>query len=87
MKVKLSNKAYDVGRYVAQVALPATATLYAAVGGLWGLGKVTEVVGTITAVDTFLGALLLLSGAQYQKEQRRKKRIQALVQRDPAADQ
>jgi hypothetical protein len=73
METILSNKAYDIGKYVAQVALPAVATFYAAVGALWGFPNVTEVVGTITATDTLLGALLLISGAQYNKAVEAKK--------------
>lgn len=86
MKLKLSNKAYDIGKYVAQVAMPAVATFYAAVGALWGFPKVTEVVGTITAFDTLLGALLLISTAQFNKD--REERLDAVVRStDPAANQ
>lgn len=69
MKVKLTDKGYILGKYVAAVVLPAAAAFYASVGALWGFEKVTEVVGTITSVDTLLGALLLVSTAQYNKEQ------------------
>lgn len=62
----LSNKAYDVLKFVAMVLLPALGTLYAAVAGLWGLPDPQQVVGTIVAVDTFLGILLGVSGSQPQ---------------------
>ena len=55
--MKLSNKSYDILKYIAQIVLPAAGTLYFALAQLWNLPHPTEVVGTITAVDTFLGAL------------------------------
>lgn len=63
----LSNKAYDVLKWVAQYLLPALGTLYFALSSIWGLPYGEQIVGTITAIDTFLGALLGLSTAQYKK--------------------
>ena len=67
--MKLSNKAYDVLKYIALILLPALGTLYFALAKIWGLPYATEIVGTIAAVDTFLGALLQISTDQYNKEQ------------------
>lgn len=67
--MKLSNKMYDILKWIAQIALPALATLYAALAGIWGFPYGEEIVGTISAVDIFLGALLQISSAQYAKEQ------------------
>ena len=67
MKFKLDDKVYDILKYVAQVVLPAIGTLYFALAGIWGLPYGEEIVGTITAIDTFLGALLMLSTSQYNK--------------------
>jgi hypothetical protein len=67
MKFKMENKTYDVLKWVAQVLLPAAGTLYFALAGIWGLPFGEEVVGTITAVDAFLGAVLMLSTSQYNK--------------------
>jgi hypothetical protein len=64
---KLSNQGYDVLKFVAQILLPALGTLYFAIAGLWHLPSVTEVVGTITAIDVFLGVLLGLSSKTYNK--------------------
>lgn len=61
----MSNKVYDVLKYIAMIVLPAIATLYFAIGKVWGLPYVTEIVGTITAVDTFMGALLGISSANW----------------------
>lgn len=63
----MSNKTYDILKWVAQIALPAVGTLYAAVAGIWGFPYGEEIVGTILAVDTFLGALLQVSTAKYNK--------------------
>ena len=60
---------YDVLKWVAQYLLPALGTLYFALAGTWNLPYGEEVVGTITAVDTFLGVVLGISTAQYNKKQ------------------
>lgn len=66
--MKLSNKTYDLLKWVAQIALPALGTLYAGLAVIWGFPYGEEIVGTILAVDTFLGALLGISSAKYYKE-------------------
>ena len=65
--MKMSNKTYDILKYVAQIVLPAAGTLYFALSGIWGLPYGEQIVGTITAVDAFLGAVLKISTDQYQK--------------------
>jgi len=66
--MKMSNKLYDVLKYIALIVLPAVGTLYFALSQIWGLPYGEQIVGTITAFDAFLGALLGLSTAQYKKE-------------------
>ena len=66
--MKLKNKTYDVLKWIALYLLPALGTLYFALSGIWGLPYGEEVVGTITAADTFLGVLLGISSATYKKE-------------------
>lgn len=66
--MKLSNKTYDVLKFIAQILLPSLGTLYFALAGIWGFPYGEQIVGTITAIDTFLGALLGLSSANYKKE-------------------
>ena len=63
----LSNKAYDILKYIAQIGLPALATFYLALCGLWGLPYGEAISGTIMAVDTLLGTLLMISNSQYKK--------------------
>jgi imidazoleglycerol phosphate synthase glutamine amidotransferase subunit HisH len=65
-----SNKVYDKLKFLAQVVLPGLGTLYATVSGLYGWQNTEEVVGTIMAVDFFLGALLGLSNKQFMDEDR-----------------
>ena len=64
-KPLLSNKVYDVVHYLALIAFPAVGTLYFAVALIWGLPHAKDVVGTIIAVDTFLGALVNVSNSSY----------------------
>lgn len=63
----MTNKTYDVLKWIAQYGLPAVGTLYFALAGIWNLPYGEEVVGTITAIDAFLGVLLGISTAQYNK--------------------
>lgn len=63
----LSNKVYDVLKFIAQIVLPAVATFYVTVAGIWGLPYGEQISGTVMAVDTLLGALLMLSSNSYNK--------------------
>lgn len=65
--MKLSNKTYDILKWIAQILLPASGALYFALSKIWGFPYATEILGTLTAVDTFLGALLGISTIQYNK--------------------
>lgn len=67
--MKMSNKLYDVLKYIALIVLPALGTLYFALASIWGLPYGEEIVGTITAIDAFLGALLKISSDNYYKKQ------------------
>ena len=66
--MKMNNKTYDILKWAAQLLLPALGTLYFALAGLWGFPYGEEIVGTITALDDFLGAILGLSNAAYKKQ-------------------
>lgn len=63
----LSPKAYDKWKFVAQIVLPALGTMCFSLMSLWNIPHATEVVGTITAVDLFLGVLLGFSSQQFYK--------------------
>ena len=62
-----SNRVFDVLKFIAQIGLPAAGTLYFALSQIWGLPYGEQIVGTITALDVFLGAILGVSTAQYKK--------------------
>lgn len=63
--MKMTNETYDVLKFIAQIVLPAAGTLYFALAGIWGLPYGEQIVGTITAVDAFLGAVLKVSTDAY----------------------
>ena len=63
--MKMSNKMYDTLKWIAQILLPALGTLYFALASIWGFPYAEQIVGTITAIDCFLGALLGISTKLY----------------------
>lgn len=65
----MTNELYDYLKFVAQILLPAAGTLYAALAGLWGLPEPQAVVGTITAIDTFMGAILAYASKKYNGQE------------------
>ena len=64
----MSNKMYDILKAIALVVLPALATLIIGVFEIWGLPYGAQIGATITAVATFLGAILTVSSAKYKAE-------------------
>ena len=67
--MEMSNKVYDVLKWIALVVLPAMSALYLGLSGIWGFPYGEQISGTIALVDTFLGALLGISSANYAKNQ------------------
>lgn len=63
---------YDILKWIAMYLLPALGTLYFALASIWGLPYGEQIVGTITAIDTFLGVILGISNSQYNKRVDRK---------------
>lgn len=64
----MSNKTYDILKWIAQILLPALGTLYFGLAKIWNLPYPEEIVGTITAIDLFLGAILGISSMEYNKK-------------------
>jgi hypothetical protein len=64
----MSDKMYDVLKWVAQYLLPAAGTLYFALAEIWNLPYGEQIVGSITAIDAFLGIILGLSATKYNKD-------------------
>ena len=75
----MSNKTFDILKFIAQVLLPAIGTLYFALAGIWGFPYAEQIVGTITAVDTFLGVCLGISTAKYNKAQNQNQTQEAIA--------
>ena len=65
----MSNKMYDVLKWITMVVLPAIATAYTGLSGVWGLPFAEQIPDTIMIVVTFLGIVLGISSAQYNKKQ------------------
>lgn len=64
----MNNKVYDVLKWIAMIVLPALATFYLGLSGVWGLPYGEEISTTITMLNTFLGAVLMISNTQYKKK-------------------
>lgn len=65
--MKMSNKAYDILKWVVMIVLPALAALYCGLAKVWGLPYGDEIVGTITSINTFLGVVIGVSNSNYKK--------------------
>lgn len=63
----ITGKLYDWLKWITQIVLPALGTLYFTIAGIWGLPSAEQVVGTVMAVDLFLGIILGISQTQYNK--------------------
>lgn len=66
--MKMSNKVYNILKYVALIVLPALATLLLGLGELWNISMMPKIAGTVTLIATFLGAILQVSTAKYWAE-------------------
>lgn len=65
--MKFKHETYDILKWIAMYLLPAIGTLYFALSSVWGLPYGEQIVGTVTAIDTFLGVILGISTANYNK--------------------
>ena len=65
--MKMSNKVYDALKWVALIVLPAAATLYSGLAGIWGLPFGEQIPETITTINVFLGSIMMISSHQYKK--------------------
>lgn len=66
--MKMKNSTYDILKWIAQLLLPALGTLYFALAQIWGWPYGEQIVGTITAIDAFLGVILGISTYNYNNE-------------------
>ena len=65
--LKLPDRVYNALKWLVIIVLPASATLYSTLAGIWGLPYADAIPASITAITTFLGAALLISTARYNK--------------------
>ena len=65
--MKLSNKLYDVLKWVCMIALNAVGTAYKALSAVWGLPFGEEVMQTCSILSVLLGALLGISSLNYKE--------------------
>lgn len=77
----MKNKTYDILKYIACVVLPALATLVLTIFKIWGLPYGEAIAGTITAIDTFLGAILMISSGAYRQIIAKNEEIERLTKR------
>jgi hypothetical protein len=68
--MKMSNKTYDILKDIALYVMPALATLILTLGGIWGIPYAEAIAATITALDTFLGAVLKINSKVYEAEKK-----------------
>lgn len=82
----LSNKSYDALKWVAQIGLPALGTLYSALALIWGFPFAEEIVGSVIALDLFLGTLLGISNRTYHRSGAKYDGELVVDTRDPKKD-
>ena len=69
--MRLPDRVYDVLKWICLVCLPAISTLYWSLSGIWGWPYTEQIIGTIAAVETFLGVIIGISTHTYNVERKR----------------
>lgn len=65
--MKMSNKVYDILKWIALVALDAAGVFYKTIAAIWALPLGDEVLATCAALSVLIGALIGISSASYNK--------------------
>lgn len=65
--MQIPSKLYDRLKWLCILGLPALSTLYSGLAAIWGWALYTEIPATFSAVGMFLGAILGVSSAEYNK--------------------
>ena len=63
----MSNKVYDVLKWISLIALDAVGVFYRTLSGIWGLPYGDEVLATCAAMSLLIGTLIGISSVQYHK--------------------
>ena len=67
--MKLPDKVYDVLKWIVMIVLPAIGALYTGLAQIWdGIPYAAQIPATVTVICTFLGAVLCISTAEYNKD-------------------
>lgn len=75
----MKNETYDGLKNFATMILPAIGTLYFALAEIWGLPNGEKIVGTVTAICTFLGVFIKVSNVKYNKQKEAQESIDGVV--------
>ncbi len=67
--MRLSNKTYDILKYVVTIFLPALTTLWLTVASIWHIPYGEPIGATMGAITVFLGALIGISSKNYNNSQ------------------
>ena len=65
----MSNKLYDILKYIALIGVPAIVVFLSTLGEIWGIPYTSQITATISAIGICLGTLLQVSSVKYQKEE------------------
>jgi len=61
----MSNKQYDTLKMIALILTPVLAFL-ASLTNIWHVPHAEQIVATLTALDTLIGAVVVIANKQYQ---------------------
>ena len=64
----MNDNVYKYIVWIVTVGMPAFGTFYYMLADTWGFNHVTQVLGTISALETFLGVCLGISSTNYKEE-------------------
>lgn len=66
--MKLSNKVYDILKWIVMIVIPALTTAYVGLAAVWGWPYAEPVAKTSAIICTLLGAILGISTIQYNQQ-------------------
>ena len=66
----LNDKLYNILKWIALIAIPALAVFVKTTGNAWGIMYIDEIVTTLNALGTFLGALICVSTVNYNSKKK-----------------
>lgn len=65
----MSNKTYDILKFAALIATPII-TFLCAIVSIWGIPYGQQITATLAALDTLIGAIVVIAKTQYEKKQK-----------------